>query len=114
MGLKSSLYRGSDISNSNDVDDLKKRTMERRVMLNILNFSHVSSFLSENVFFAFDLKVFEVNVEQYIGVDGGVPLGEVEGVAGVEHVDSALDKRHHLQRITASLNDTSSNTFSQV
>ena len=52
------------------------------------------------------IDAIEVNAKQDIGVDNGVPPGEVEGVAGVEHVDSALDERDHLKRIAASLNDT--------
>ena len=56
--------------------------------------------------FTFEIDIVDVNVEQDIGVDGGVPLGEVEGETGVEHVDSALDQGDHLQRITASLSDT--------
>ena len=56
-----------------------------------------------NVLFTFEIDVFNITVEQDIGVYGSIPLGEMKGVTGVEHVDSTLDQRDNLQRIAASL-----------
>ena len=59
-----------------------------------------------SLLFTFRIGVVQVAAEQELGVDGGVPLGEVEGVTGVEHVDSTLDKGDDLKGIAASLRQT--------
>ena len=63
-----------------------------------------------SLFLNFRIGVVQVDAEQELGVDGGVPLGEVEGVTGVEHVDSALDKGDDLKGIAASLRQTHART----